>query len=480
MDIYIHNKKKLFCTFVDYKTAFDKINRAKLWEKLVSEKHRVNGKIYRVIYNLYKSTRSCVLKDNKLTEFFDCNLGVRQGENLSPSLFSIYLSNLIDKFKTKHCGLPLLENLMTSNTRDDVICLCSFFLLLYADDTALLAESENDMQQALDILEVYCKDNSVAVNTTKTKVIVFSHGKIRNVPKFKFGNNKLDVVDQYPYLGVIFNYNGKFLKQIDKCSNKGHFSMYKLLKSTRQLALPTDLSSKLFDSVVSPVMTYGSEVWGNVDVTELESVHLKLCKYILGTNKFTTNVMIYGELGRHPINIEITGKILNFWASMTQNVCYKMSVIMYNVLYNLYVKNIYKSPWIEFVKRKLDELGLSYMWVNQNVGDYNQFKSLIKQRMLDQHLQTWKSKVDASSKCTFYRSIKISFELEKYLTSLPKTLQQSVTRFRVSNHKLPVELLRHSGMPREKRLCNKCEKQELGDEIHYIYHCSFFKQQRKE
>ena len=116
----------------------------------------------------------------------------------------------------------------------------------------MLAESESDMQQALDILEVYCKDNSIAVNTTKTKVIVFSRGKMRNVPKFKFGINKLDVVDQYPYLGVIFNYNGKFLKQIDKCSNKGHFSMYKLLNSTRQLALPTDLSSQLFDSVVSP------------------------------------------------------------------------------------------------------------------------------------------------------------------------------------------------------------------------------------
>ena len=130
----------------------------------------------------------------------------------------------------------------------------------------------------------------------------------------------------------------------------------------------------------------------------------------------------------------------------------QMSVIMYNVLYNLYVKNTYISPWNEFVKCKLDELGLSYMWVNQNVGDYNQFKSLIKQRMLDQHLQTWKSKVDASSKCTFYRSIKISFELEKYLTSTPKILQQSVTRFRVSNRKLPAELLRHSGMPREKRV----------------------------
>ena len=35
-------------------------------------------------------------------------------------------------------------------------------------------------------------------------------------------------------------------------------------------------------------------------------------------------------------------------------------------------------------------------------------------------------------------------------------------------------------MPREKRFCIKCEKQELDDEIHYIYHCSFFKQQRKE
>ena len=102
-----------------------------------------------------------------------------------------------------------------------------------------------------------------------------------------------------------------------------------------------------------------------MDVTELESVHLKFCKYILGTKKFTTNVLIYGELGRHPINIEITGKILNFWASMTQSVCHKMSVIMYNVLYNLYVKYMYKSPWMEFVKSKLGELGLSYNYVGE-------------------------------------------------------------------------------------------------------------------
>ena len=48
-----------------------------------------------------------------------------------------------------------------------------------------------------------------------------------------------------------------------------------------------------------------------------------------------------------------------------------------------------------------DKICCSRTIVNQNVSDYNQFKSLIKQRMLDQHLQTWKSKVDTSSKCTF-------------------------------------------------------------------------------
>ena len=55
----------------------------------------MNGKLFRVIYNMYDAAKSCIKVGNNLSEVFHCNIGVRQGENLSPILFAM----LINEFK---------------------------------------------------------------------------------------------------------------------------------------------------------------------------------------------------------------------------------------------------------------------------------------------------------------------------------------------------------------------------------------------
>ena len=52
--------------------------------------------------------------------------------------------------------------------------------------------------------------------------------------------------------------------------------------------------------------------------------------------------MVYGELGRHPLQVEITLGILCFWARIVTNECQKLSVRIYKVLYNLYIAGSYK------------------------------------------------------------------------------------------------------------------------------------------
>ena len=87
------------------------------------------------------------------------------------------------------------------------------FLLLYADDTIVLAECPEDFQRALDILKIYCELWGLDINVRKTKVMIFSRGKIRKMPKFNFNEETVDFVWDYKYLGVKFNYNNKFKKQ---------------------------------------------------------------------------------------------------------------------------------------------------------------------------------------------------------------------------------------------------------------------------
>ena len=73
---------------------------------------------------------------------------------------------------------------------------------MYAHDTVLLAESPEDLQKYLDTPNEYCNNFDLKINTSKTKIFIFSRGIIKNIPSFKFSDMKLDVVNDYNYLGV--------------------------------------------------------------------------------------------------------------------------------------------------------------------------------------------------------------------------------------------------------------------------------------
>ena len=88
------------------------------------------------------------------------------------------------------------------------------FLLLYADDTVILAESEVELQKVMDSLFEFCRYNKSQINTSKSTIMVFSRWKIRKEKTINFGVILLKVVDDYIYLGIVFNYNGKFNKAI--------------------------------------------------------------------------------------------------------------------------------------------------------------------------------------------------------------------------------------------------------------------------
>ena len=71
-----------------------------------------------------------------------------------------------------------------------------------------------------------------------------------------------------------------------------------------------------------------------------------------------------------------------------------------------------------------------------------------------------------------YRLFKKKFCFEEYLTYLPSTLRQRVLKFRLSNHRLPIQQRRSSGIPRDKRICTVCDSGVVGDEFHNLLNCS--------
>ena len=70
---------------------------------------------------------------------------------------------------------------------------------------------------------------------------------------------------------------------------------------------------KLFDTLVSPILNFGSELWGMYKATDIELVHTKFLRYILGVKKSTNLSALYGELARIPLPVYRKINMIKYW-----------------------------------------------------------------------------------------------------------------------------------------------------------------------
>ena len=94
------------------------------------------------------------------------------GRNSSPLLFSIFLNDLSIFLEPASNGLNFIKNIST-DIDDRLSSVLKLHILLYADDTVLLAETLNDLQRCISLMEDYCYNWGLKINTSKAKVTLF-------------------------------------------------------------------------------------------------------------------------------------------------------------------------------------------------------------------------------------------------------------------------------------------------------------------
>ena len=482
IDTLLINKKRLYCAFLDYEKAFDKIERTLLWQKLTEQK--INGKILRVIRNIYLAAKSCVLtNDFTLTDLFSIHLGVRQGENLSPVLFALFLNDLQDFLAKDLKGLEtILKEAVSCNMDTQYIeKLKNLFILLYADDTVLFSETPNVLQTGLNTLKVYCDLWKLKLNIRKCKIVIFSRGKVRKYPIFTIGKETVEVVSNFLYLGIKLNYNNRMSVAQKDLYDRASRATFSLLRRCNRLDLPTDIILDLFEKTIIPIMTYGCELWGFENCEILQKLQLKYYKIILKLRVSTPSLMVYGETGKYPLCVIVKTRVLTYWFKLINDINKnKLASVVYRILLTLSEKGIHNNPYLMFVRTSLIEVGLSHLWLTHDTTNINLswFKSHVKKRLQDLFIQQWFSHIDIDSVYLNYRLFKNKFQQEPFLNILPNNCSITLIRFRTTNNCLPVNVLRHEGIPREERICTKCSMQDIGDEYHYILICPFFKKKR--
>ena len=108
--------------------------------------------VYRIILNMYNCIKSCVSFNGNQSGFFLCLRGVRQGENLSPVLFALFLNYLKSFMHSNNCAGIDLEQVT-----DSLYMYLRIFILLYADDTVIFGVDAADFQKNLDVFYEYAR-----------------------------------------------------------------------------------------------------------------------------------------------------------------------------------------------------------------------------------------------------------------------------------------------------------------------------------
>ena len=271
-------RRPVFLAFLDIKKAFDRVSRPWLWKKLHSI--GIQGKMFRTIHNMFQGMRGRVRVDNTCSGEFPIETGVIQGSTLGTALFNVFLNDLIKEVSTTCDGIQL-----ANGSRIRLIC--------FADDIVLVSDSQQDLQQMLDICYDYACKHRFVFSPKKSKVLI-----IHRKPKkhaglhWTLGSEKLEIVKTYKYLGVNMG------QTVGLGSRESPFKEYHLrilasakvrLGMVKHLGLSKDglrplTAIRLYKTLVRPILEYAAAVIMRTpaQLAELEKFQVQALKSLLG------------------------------------------------------------------------------------------------------------------------------------------------------------------------------------------------------
>ena len=115
--------------------------------------------MFKAIQSYYKDTVACVKLNNKMSDWFEMKNGVRQGDPMLPTLFSLFINDLAKEIRKMRLGIKVGNELLN--------------ILLYADDMVFTASDEKDLKLMLNKMFEWSNKWRLKVNVSKTKIVHF-------------------------------------------------------------------------------------------------------------------------------------------------------------------------------------------------------------------------------------------------------------------------------------------------------------------
>ena len=232
-------QKSIYFCFIDYAKAFDCVDHNKLWKIL--KEMGIPDHLTCLLRNLEAGQEATVRTGHGTTDWFQIGKGVHQGYILSPCLFNFYAEYIMRNagLEKAQAGIKIARRNINN--------------LRYADDTTLMAESEEELKSLLMKVKEESEKVGLKLNIQKTKIM--ASGPITSwqvdgetVADFIFGGSKITADSDYSHE----------IKRRLLLGRKVMTNLDSIFKS-RDITLSTKV--RLVKAMVFPVVMYGCESW---------------------------------------------------------------------------------------------------------------------------------------------------------------------------------------------------------------------------
>ena len=215
--------------------------------------------------------------------------------------------------------------------------------------------------------------------------------------------------------------------------------------------MPYDVFTKLYDSMVWPIISYGAAIWGTISFSCINAVQNRAMRFFLGTCKYTPTASIFGEMAWKPPLVKQWKCISAQWVRFVNMESARLNKrILGGVMINL--AGLAKTGYTR-AKGQFAKLGLS------------QFFSMLN--------NVSSRRGNGGNKLRTYKLFKTEFEVEEYCKMLlPLKHRSAFAKFRWGVAPIKIETGRYENLVFEERTCPFCSNIE--DEIHVILDCNVY------
>lgn len=373
---YLAKGKEVYVAFMDLEKAYDRVDREAMWN--VMRLYGVGGRLLQAVKSFYKGSKACVRIGNEVSDWFPVRVGLRQGCVMSPWLFNLYVDGVVREVNARVLGRGL--KLVGENDHEWEVN-----QLLFADDTVLVADTEEKLDRLVTEFGRVCERRKLRVNVGKSKVMRCTRREGGARLNVMLNGELLEEVDQFKYLGSVVAANGGVEADVRQRVNEGCKVLGAVKGVVKNRGLGMNVKRVLYEKVIVPTVMYGSELWGMkvMERQKLNVFEMKCLRSMAGVSRVdrVRNEVVRVRTGvRNELAARVDMNVLRWFGHVErmENGCLLKKVMNARVD-GRSTRGRPRFGWMDGVKKALGDRRIDVREARERARNRNEWRAIVTQ-----------------------------------------------------------------------------------------------------